>query len=167
MVLRKEISPYLRLALRSGRGKLTCPPLVFQEAGAAEQRRCARRGAAAVPPTHCPADHEGECAGTLCRPWTRALAQGPVLGAEAGEERRCQRSGCGLFLAAAVGGFWSSARGALRARPALPLLPRDAVRVRSPSAALPLMNPRAPRRAAAGQHGADSVSPRAGAAGGV
>lgn len=165
--MRKEISPYLLLALCSGRGKLTCPPLVFQEAGAAEQRGCARRGAAAVPPAHRPADHEGECTGTLRRPWARAPAQGLVLGAEAGEERRCQRSGCGLFLAAAVGGFWSSACGALRARPAPPLLPRDAIRVRSPSAALPLMNPRAPRRAAAGQHRADSVSPRAGAAGGV
>lgn len=51
---------------------------VLQEAGAAEQRRCDPPGAAAVPSTHRPPHHEGECAvrlSTLRRgrgPWARS-----------------------------------------------------------------------------------------------
>lgn len=85
-----ERGPSLALGAR---GKLTPLPLVFQETGAAEQRGCERPGAAAVPPPHGPADHEGECAGSAGL-WARGPAAVPVLETEAGEERHFQRSGC-------------------------------------------------------------------------
>lgn len=89
------------MLLLEARGKLICLRLVFQETGAAEQHGCDRPGAAAVPPSHRPTDHEGECAGDAAPAgrccaglWARGPAEVPVLETEAGEERHFQRSGC-------------------------------------------------------------------------
>ena len=89
------------MLLLGARGKLTRLCLVFQETGAAEQHGCDRPGAAAVPPSHRPADHEGECVGDAAPArrccaglWARGPAEVPVLETEAGEERHFQRSGC-------------------------------------------------------------------------
>lgn len=156
------------MLLLGARGKLTCLRLVFQEAGAAEQHGCDRPGAAAVPPPHRPADHEGECAGKRSKPrcqfWKLKLVRSGTSNAAAVRIWAVPEG-------AAVGGFWSSAcsvfrhhqrqRGPiLRCRSCYAITSGDAKQGGEYQCCYPSNNPPwVPRRAAACQHKADGASP--------